>query len=137
MFHIVYVSTATRPFTPTDADEVLLDARAFNEQVGVTGLLVHTAIGGFLQVLEGEADDVEAVYRKVAVSSRHTSLLRTPPIQVPARVFPQWSMGFENALPGQLVEQVLQPLVDHRLLEGTQVRATLLQRWGIARSTSV
>lgn len=131
MFHIVYVSSATRPFTEADAEEVLQDARAFNAEQGVTGLLVNTTAGGFLQVLEGEADAVEAAFRRAAASSRHEAVLRTPALAVPERVFPTWSMGFERALPGQLVEHVLQPLVDHQLMGSSQVRAVLLERWGV------
>ena len=131
MHHIVYVSTATRPFTPADAERVLADARAFNAARGVTGLLVHTSSGGFLQVLEGERDDVEAVFARVATSSRHTALLRTPALEVGRRAFPEWSMGFEQAVPGVLAELVLQPLVDHRLVGPDQVRAALLQRWHV------
>ena len=128
LFHIVYVSTATRPFADDDATAVLDDARAFNEQHDVTGLLVHAA-GCFLQVLEGSADDVEAAFARASSSSRHHSVLRTPAVEIPARVFPQWRMGMENAPSSVLVEQVLQPLVHHDLLAGQQVRAVLLERW--------
>lgn len=130
MFHIVYVSTATRAFTDDDAEAVLAEARAFNEAHGVTGLLVHAEAGAFLQVLEGDADAVEAAYQRAAASDRHTQVLRTPAFEVAERVFPDWSMGFERALPGQLVEQVLEPLVRHRLVDGDLVRAVLLERWG-------
>lgn len=136
MFHLVYASTATRPFTDDDAAQVLGDAQAFNAAHGVSGLLVHcrdrlgAGPGLFLQVLEGEREAVEAVYAKVASSGRHTDLRRTPAFEVAARVFPQWAMGFERALPGQLVDQVLSPLVHHRLVVGAQVRDVLLERWG-------
>lgn len=136
MFHLVYVSTATRPFTDADAAEVLQEARFFNETHGVTGMLVHADFGGFLQVLEGAQHDVEAAYARAVASSRHEALLRTPLIPVAERVFPDWSMGFERALPTQLVERVLQPLVDHRLITGDQVRAVLLQRWHLTASAA-
>ena len=128
MFHIVYVSTAARPFTDSDAAAVLDDARAFNLAHDVTGLLVHTA-GAFLQVLEGSADDAEAAFGRAAASSRHHTVLRTPAIAVPERVFPQWQMGFEHAPSRVLVEQVLTPLVHHQLLDGSQVRQVLVDRW--------
>lgn len=136
MYHIVYVSTATRPFTDADAELVLQDARAFNAEHDVTGLLVHTDFHGFLQVLEGEAESVEAAFRRAASSTRHESVLRTPALHVPERVFSSWSMGFERALPGQVLERVLQPLVDHKLLSGSQVRAVLLQRWGVVAGSA-
>ena len=128
MHHLVYVSDATRPFDDADAEQVLAEAREFNATVGVTGLLVH-ANGRFLQLLEGHADDVEAAYARAAASDRHTRLLRTPLLPVEDRVFPDWQMGYEHAAPGTFVEQVLQPLVDHRLLEGSAVRQVLLDRW--------
>ena len=128
MFHIVYVSTATRHFGEADAAAVLQDARAFNDSRGVTGLLVHTA-GHFLQVLEGEQDAVELAFARAAASSRHQAVLRTPALAVGARVFPQWQMGFEHAPSPVLVERVLTPLVHHQLIAGSQVRQVLLDRW--------
>ena len=131
MFHIVYVSTATREFSALDADDVLAEARAFNEAHGVTGLLVHVP-GSFLQVLEGEQADIEAAFARAAASSRHTDVLRTPATPVLRRVFPQWLMGLEHAPSQLLVEQVLQPLVHHQLIAGTQVRQVLLDRWMVS-----
>lgn len=128
MLHLVYTSTATRPFADEDAAEVLRSARRLNASLGVTGLLCH-ARGTFLQVLEGEAEALERVYEQVLASSRHHRLLRTPLIDVPERVFPQWHMGFERALPGEVAGRLLQPLVDHRLVTGQQVRDVLLARF--------
>jgi hypothetical protein len=128
VYHVVYVSRETRPFGPVDAEEVLSQARAFNASRGVTGLLVHAA-GSFLQVLEGERDDVEAVFARVVASSRHEEVLRTPPVAVPARVFPEWSMGFAHAADGVMVDQVLRPLVRHDLIAGSRVKDVLLARY--------
>lgn len=128
MFHVVYMSTATAPFTAEAESEVLESARAFNTEHGVTGLLVHAA-GFFLQVLEGEQDAVEAAYARAAASDRHTALLRTPALEVPERVFPDWAMGFAAAAPGHVAAQLLQRLVDHQLITAEQVRAVLLERF--------
>ena len=75
MLHVVYVSTATRPFTLADADEVLSAARAFNATLDVTGLLVH-ARGSFLQVLEAEHECMALRGARTAGSRTTTSALR-------------------------------------------------------------
>lgn len=128
MFHVVYVSRPTRPFVAPERDLVLADARAFNAERGVTGVLVQTA-AGFVQLLEGEREAVEEVFRRVATSTRHDEILRTPAIEVAERVFPDWDMGFEAAPPGAFVERVLTPLVRHELIDGTRVRDVLVERF--------
>lgn len=132
MHQIVYVSTARGPFDP---DAVLTPARAFNATRGVTGLLLH-AHDTYLQVLEGDESDVEAAYERVASSTRHTGLRRTPALPLERRHFPEWHMGFEHAAPTQVVQRLLQPLVDHGCLDGTMVRGVLLARFAALSSTA-
>lgn len=128
MFHIVYVSTAAGPFSDEDCDDVLASARAFNTAHEVTGLLVCSG-GSFLQVLEGPLDAAEQAYARTAASSRHRGLLRTPAIEVPERTFGDWAMGFERAAPTHVVRQLLQPLVDHKVMSSEIVRDVLLARF--------
>jgi hypothetical protein len=134
--HIVYISTATGPLDADAAQALLEDARDFNAQHEVTGLLVHAA-GSFLQVMEGREDDVEAAYARAAASRRHRALLRTPAFAVQERAFPNWAMGFERAAPSAVVSTLLQPLVDHKLVTAEQVRDVLLERFTTMRATPV
>ncbi len=60
---------------------------------GITGLLLYHD-GNFLQILEGEAEKVQATFARIAANPRHRNLQRLPPVSVHTRLFPDWSMGF-------------------------------------------
>ncbi len=72
MFFLVYVSSAVRPFSRVDLDDLLATSRANNARVGITGMLLYKD-GNFMQVLEG---DEEAV--------RRGSTSESPPIPATA-----------------------------------------------------
>jgi hypothetical protein len=80
LIHLIYASTATEPFGNVQLTELLQQARATNEGLGLTGVLLHSD-GNFFQVLEGERH------------SRFTVIIREP---IARRSFPSWSMGFSS-----------------------------------------
>lgn len=133
MFRIVYVSEAVRRMDDGDLEQVLTSAREFNERCGVTGLLVY-AHPSFLQVLEGDVEAVEAAYAAAAASGKHTNLRRTTVHASGERRFPQWSMGFEHAAPGDVVEALLTPLVEEGQISHAEVASVLLARFSQLRS---
>ena len=93
MLQIIYASASTRPFTHKELVELLKVARQKNTAADVTGMLLYHA-GCFLQVLEGPAENVEAIYAKVQTDSRHANLLLLVRETIEERAFEHWSMGF-------------------------------------------
>ena len=90
---LVYTSKAAADFTPEMLTTISEHARAANLKRAVTGLLLCGG-GRFLQLLEGNAQEIEKLYReKIAVDARHTdcSMLLSEPCSY--RLFPNWSMG--------------------------------------------
>ena len=73
--------------------DILRASRRNNPAVGVTGALLY-ADGNFMQVLEGPAEAVNGVYRRVQRDDRHRGVLTLIDTTVPERSFPDWSMGF-------------------------------------------
>lgn len=128
MYRIVYVSDAVRPMTQEDLDTVLSAARAFNAGRNISGLLVY-AQQSFLQVLEGDPASIELAYSRAAASPLHTNLRRTDVHVSGGRRFPQWSMGFDRAAPGDVVEALLAPLVEQGKLSHPEVAGILLARF--------
>lgn len=90
---LIYVSAARAPFTEQELGSLLLKARANNQRLGVSGLLIHHA-GSFFQVLEGGPDTVQTLYERIALDKRHTRVLPLVRGLVPQRTFGDWSMGF-------------------------------------------
>jgi hypothetical protein len=90
---VIYTSTATRPQTEDDLAALLDKAREYNEQLGLSGLLIYDD-GAFFQILEGEDDALEQLYERIEQDPRHHDmflLLRRP---IAERNFAGWSMGF-------------------------------------------
>jgi len=93
---LVYVSSASERLAPEQIDSILASSRRVNQQNGVTGTLLHHD-GTFLQYLEGPADGLARVWRRVSECRMHrgiTVLLREP---LASRHFDQWQMGFVQA----------------------------------------
>ena len=89
----VYVSAATKPFSPPQLRELLLKARAFNSSHGISGLLLYHQ-QSFFQILEGRANEVSSLFDRIEVDKRHHRVLLLSKGSVPHRNFGDWSMGF-------------------------------------------
>lgn len=95
MIHLIYASSASRLMSGDELVELLRQARAKNEKLHVTGMLLYQG-GNFLQVLEGEEETVTELYEVIRSDPRHydvTPILKRP---VTERIFPDWEMGFSN-----------------------------------------
>ena len=103
LIHCIYTSAATRSFEAVDLSALLLAAREKNGRLGLTGLLLHTD-DTFFQVLEGQAEVVDALYATIELDKRHaqvTKIIREP---IPHRVFDEWTMGFSEMTRKELAE---------------------------------
>jgi hypothetical protein len=95
LFHLVYVSSATRLFTPTELIELLELSRKKNQVAGITGMLLYRD-GNFMQVLEGEEADVVKTHARITGDPRHNGLITLLKGEIAQRGFGDWSMGFRN-----------------------------------------
>ena len=96
LYHLIYESRASHPFAEADLLDLLRTSRYRNSQRNLTGLLVYSPEGRFLQVLEGAQDEVLAIYQRISQDFRHedcTVLLSGPLAQ---RRFGEWRMGFRS-----------------------------------------
>jgi hypothetical protein len=65
--------SASRAFDTEELAELHQVARDTNARLGLTGMLLH-AEGSFFQVLEGQADVVDALYAKIECDQRHAQV---------------------------------------------------------------
>jgi hypothetical protein len=93
MYHLVYISQAKERMTLTTLVVILMQARALNERRQVTGALVY-GDGQFMQVMEGEQDVVQDLYKRVVKDSRHQNVRLLAEGPIATRRFAQWSMAF-------------------------------------------
>ncbi len=95
MYHLVYTSHATRPFGESDLIDLLQECRAFNRQHGITGMLLYIQ-GKFIQVLEGQKEDVAKLFNRIAADPRHHRVAVIVEGESKERIFKDWSMGFRR-----------------------------------------
>ena len=142
MKRIIYCSQATDDVTPDELIALLELARLKNERVGLTGMLLYCS-QSFLQVLEGEPEALETVYAIISADPRHTNLRLLMDAEIPARLFPDWTMGFEHVDDEDLVEDLKgfkpateYPLVNPDLITNAVVAQTLLTLYAKNRAVS-
>ena len=95
MIQISYISTPTRAFSSEELKELLNSCRRYNRANGVTGMLLYyNSI--FLQVLEGEEDEIDSLLERIRQDGRHTDLKLLRRREIAQREFPDWSMAFKR-----------------------------------------
>jgi hypothetical protein len=132
MRRIIYCSQAVYDFPPDELVTLLDRARERNAGCGLTGMLLYSS-QSFLQVVEGDADAIEATYSRIRDDERHTNLRLLMDAEVPARMFPDWTMGFEHVEDEELADELdgftpatRYPLVNPDLITNATVAQTLL-----------
>lgn len=94
-FSLVYVSSATLPFSGEDLRALLATCRKNNAGLGVTGMLLYKD-GNFMQLIEGDQGAVLGLYAKIAADGRHGGEITLNKGFVEERQFPDWSMAFRD-----------------------------------------
>lgn len=98
LYQLIYQSQSLVPFETPELIVLLQRARAYNQANGITGLLLYTADGRFLQVLEGDQPAVLHLYRtRILLDPRHCNCHVLSEAQCLRRHFTAWDMGFRMA----------------------------------------
>ncbi len=95
LIHLVYVSSATRPFDQAELLKLLEESRRNNQRTNITGLLLYRE-GNFMQALEGEELAVVSTHERISKDCRHGGLITLLKGPIAQRDFGDWSMGFRN-----------------------------------------
>jgi hypothetical protein len=92
---LVYFSRSCGLFQEEDLAAILQQSRQHNAQVGITGVLLYVR-GSIIQVLEGEKEAVEALYKRIERDRRHRDVTCVLRRSIDSRLFASWSMGYET-----------------------------------------
>lgn len=101
MHHLVYLSTASYPFSEKDLQDILHQSRNNNAAADITGMLLYHETS-IIQVLEGEKLKIYALYLKIMKDRRHNSIVKLIDEDIVKRDFTDWSMGFKRLTNDQL-----------------------------------
>lgn len=92
MYRLVYMSTPTRSLACEELHAIVSAATRNNNRNGITGILIQDH-RRFLQYLEGNEEQVEATFARIALDPRHHAIFRLRSGMIDRRQFPEWSMA--------------------------------------------
>ena len=102
-YHLIYQSQAMIPFDRPALLALQQRARAFNRAHGIAGVLLHTADGRFLQLLEGPKAAVWSLYyRHIVLDPRHRDCHVLAEGPCPQLLFAGWAMALRFAEPADV-----------------------------------
>jgi len=93
---VIYTSQAAETVNEDDCEEILQSSRTNNVRDDVTGFLISTQNGTFVQTLEGPPDGVARVLERIRRDPRHNSLTIILDREISTRDFPDWKMGYHS-----------------------------------------
>ena len=91
MYRLIYKSRSAQPLDWDIVHDITDKSEANNKSFGVTGVLLASR-SHFLQVLEGNFESVNSIFRRIAKDERHCDLSIISFSVVDARVFGSWGM---------------------------------------------
>jgi hypothetical protein len=110
MERLLYISTARQPLGAQELDLILRNARHRNAAANVTGILVA---GGrrFLQLLEGPADAVSALFERIERDPRHFAVVKLSHSTIDRRQTHDWSMAYHDLNAGLTLPEIVDRLI--------------------------
>ena len=98
---LIYTSLARSTASKDVVQDILETSERNNIANGVTGLLLFDGIR-YIQILEGEPENVDHLYATISQDNRHTALELLHRGGIEGRAFQDWRMAYEALPPGLL-----------------------------------
>jgi hypothetical protein len=96
--HLLYLSYETYFLTSVDLERILASSVRNNTRLHLTGLLLYSR-GSFMQLLEGEEEDVLNMWERLHRDPRHRDLRLLVYGPIAERSFSDWAMSFRVVEP--------------------------------------
>ncbi len=93
MYQLTYSSISKEGLIVEDLENILETAKSINFQNDISGCLVYHN-ENFIQILEGEEENVLKIYDKIKEDGRHHSIKLLWDNQINTRSFQEWNMAF-------------------------------------------
>lgn len=119
---MLYVSTAVGPITTAVTGTILRSAQAHNASNGITGVLCQGQ-GVYLQVLEGERNQIDALYARILRDKRHQNIVLRQQEDIQRRRYGHWAMAHIDLT--HLAHADALPVFDPYAATSEQVMATM------------
>lgn len=92
MYFLIYSSKADPNLDEHGIQKILETSERNNKERNITGLLIHYQ-DSFIQMLEGEKEDVQQLYETIQDDERHDSVMTLFEGYTEKRHFPAWKMS--------------------------------------------
>lgn len=74
-YAISYISTADINLNDQGVDDIMKETNIFNQSMDITGILLYNEMN-FFQLIEGEKQIVEELYKKIIKDPRHKNIIK-------------------------------------------------------------
>lgn len=92
---VSYMSNQAQILTSQDIEDLLFQIREKNKRLAITGILLLIQ-GKFIQYIEGQASEIDKVYEKIKIDTRHNELVLLDSGEIEKRQFKDWSMAYKK-----------------------------------------
>lgn len=92
--YLIYVSSAVKPMSEQEIQDMLELARIKNARLQITGLLVYRS-GNFIQYIEGPQDSIQSLYQSISKDIRHRDMTVLDENTINVRLFGDWEMAYK------------------------------------------
>lgn len=116
----MYISTCLSDAETSSVLNDLHKIRVFNSNNRITGALLHleqVEKAFFVQFIEGDPEEINALYERIAKDPRHTNINIIYTASNGIRFFDQWAMGFISSQHNQSDQQHLTEGMVDEILE--------------------
>lgn len=96
MYYIIYSSQVAEDMTDQNLLDIMDKANVRNKELNLTGILIQVK-DRFIQLLEGDKKDVEAVFSSIDADARHHNINMLLTGYYQDRLFSDWSMAFTRS----------------------------------------
>lgn len=128
-YYLCYKSELSASVNEEQVIDILQKSQKNNLKKNITGMLLYIN-NHFIQIIEGQQDEVNDLYKKILQDSRHYGAKVLSEGKVEGRFFPNWVMGFRalnehdlqeiamlNGIPGLSIQSLLDAAKPHIALE--------------------
>ncbi len=106
LVQLTYVSTRASHVLDDDVVDLAIKSNIANRQGGITGCLWF-GNRRFFQVLEGEQDRVDRLYRRIKMDNRHTGVRLLSYSSLESHKFARWHLAHVSHNEDQMIEKLI------------------------------
>ena len=115
LLELIYTSLSEANNDTDNVRDILTSSERNNVATSVTGLLLFDG-ERYIQILEGQAKDVEGLFVTISDDSRHTDLELLHKGPIVGRSFETWRMAYE-ALPKGLLNDLAENMAVYSMVQ--------------------